>query len=106
MNAGSLRERITIQKEVKGTTAANQKIGKWEDVCTIWAEARCTDSTLLDGEGFTVHAATWKFFIRRRDDITAGMRVKWKGRLFQLEGPPIDWVTERNGLTLIAKEIV
>lgn len=105
MNAGQLRERITIQREVKQTTASNQKIGVWEDVCTVWAEARCTSSTLLDGDGFAVHASTWKFYIRRRDDIRAGMRIKWKDRIFQLEGPPIDWAKERNGLTLIAKEI-
>ena len=106
MNAGQLRERITIQKEVKTSTPANQKIGDWEDVCTIWAEARCTDSTLTDGDGFVVHAATWKFYIRRRDDIKAGMRIKWKDRIFLMEGPPIDWAKERTGLTLIAKEIM
>lgn len=106
MKAGKLRERITIQKEVKQTTAANQQIGEWVDVCTIWAEAKCTSSTVINGDGFTVHAAVWKFYIRRRDDITAQMRVKWKGRIFMLEGPPVGWVNERNGLTLIAKELV
>lgn len=106
MKAGQLRERITIQKEVKQTAATNQQIGEWVDVCEIWAEAKCTSSTAIDGDGFVVHAATWKFYIRRRDDITAQMRVKWKGRIFQLEGPPIDWANERNGLTLITKELV
>lgn len=106
MKAGKLRERITIQKEVKQTTAANQKIGEWVDVCEIWAEAKCTSSSVIDGDGFVVHAAVWKFYIRRRDDITAQMRVKWKNRIFVLEGPPIDWSGERNGLTLITKELV
>lgn len=106
MRAGALRERITIQREVKQTTATNQPIGEWKDVCEIWAEAKCTASTLTEGDGFVVHAATWKFYIRRRDDITASMRVKWKDRIFVLQGPPVDWANERNGLTLITKELV
>lgn len=106
MKAGALRERITLQREVKKTTSTNQQIGEWEDVCEIWAEAKCTSSKVIDGDGFVVHAATWKFYIRRRDDITAQMRVKWKGRIFVLEGPPVDWTNERNGLTLITKELV
>lgn len=106
MKAGALRERITIEKEIKETVGGNQKVSKWVPHCEIWAEARCTTSSLVDGDGFTVHAAVWKFFIRRRDDITAAMRVRWKGRTFQLQGPPVDWANERNGLTLITKEIV
>lgn len=112
MRAGALRERITLQREVKKTTATNQQIGEWEDVCEIWAEKRCTASAVIDGDGFVVHAATYNFYIRRRGDITATMRVKWKDpfskkdRFFYLQGPPIDWKDEPNGLTLITKELV
>ena len=106
MRAGILRERITLEREVKEPAATNQMISKWVPHCEIWAEVRCTSSAVIDGDGFTVHGAVWKFFIRRRSDITSTMRVKWNGRIFQLEGPPVDWTNERNGLTLIAKEIV
>ena len=106
MKAGALRERITIEKEIKETAGGNQKVSRWVPHCEVWAEARSTTSKLIDADGFTVHAAVWKFFIRRRDDITATMRVKWKGRIFQLQGPPVDWTSERNGLTLITKEVV
>lgn len=106
MRAGQLRERITIQREVKQRTASNQKIGEWEDVCEIWAEKKCVSATVIDGDGFVVHAGIYKFYIRRRDDITAQMRVKWDGRIFELQGPPVDWPNERNGLTLITKEHV
>lgn len=105
MKAGMLRERITIQKEITKTTETNQKIGQWVDVCTIWAQARCTSSDLQDGDGFHVHTTVWKFYIRRRNDIRAGMRVKWKDRYFLLQGAPVDWAQERNGLTLITTEV-
>ena len=106
MKAGRLRERILIQKEVKQTTSANQKIGDWVDVCEVWAEAKCTSSSAVNGDGFVVHTSVWKFFIRRRDDITAQMRVKWKDRIFVLEGAPVDWSGERNGMTLVTKELI
>lgn len=106
MKAGKLNQRITIQQEIKKAAASNQQIGEWVDVCTIWAQVKCTSSTVIDGNGFVVHAATYKFYIRRRKGITAQMRVKWDGRIFLLEGPPIDWTEERTGLTLIAKELV
>ena len=106
MRAGALRERITIQKKVKASTATKQQVGEWVDVCEIWAEAKCTTSSVIDGDGFTVPVAIWKFYIRRREGIAASMRVKWKGRIFQLQGPPVDWANERNGLTLITQELV
>lgn len=106
MRAGQLNQRITIQREVKRTTASNQQIGEWVDVCTIWAQVKCSDSGILDGNGFVQHEATYKFFIRRREGITAQMRVKWKGRIFYLVGPPIDWANERTGLTLVTKELI
>lgn len=106
MKAGKLNQRITIQREEKITTASNQQVGEWVDVCEIWAQVKCTDSGIIDSNGFVQHEATYKFYIRRREDITAQMRVKWKGRIFNLVGPPIDWNNERTGLTLIAKELV
>ena len=81
-------------------------------LCEIWAEKRCTAAAVIDGDGFVVHSATYNFYIRRRSDITATMRVKWKDpaskkdRFFILQGPPIDWKGEPNGLTLITKELV
>lgn len=106
MKAGKLNQRIVIQREEKKTTASNQQVGEWVDVCEIWAQVKCTDSGVIDGNGFVQHEATYKFYIRRREDITAQMRVKWKGRIFNLVGPPIDWKEERTGLTLITKELV
>lgn len=106
MRAGQLNQRITIQREVKKATASNQQVGDWVDVCRIWAQVKCSDSRTVDGDGFIQHEATYKFYIRRREDITAQMRVVWKDRIFPLVGPPIDWANERTGQTLVTKELV
>ena len=106
MEAGKLNKRITIQKQVSKSTASRQQAGDWVDVCTVWAQVKCTSPKVINDDGIVQHEATYKFYIRRRKGITALMRVKWDGRTFNLVGPPVDWAEERTGLTLITKELV
>lgn len=106
MEAGKLNKRITIQKMVPKSSASGQQGGEWEDVYTVWAQVKCTSPRTINDEGVVQHEATYKFFIRKRKGITAQMRVKWDGRIFNLVGPPVDWADERTGLTLITKELV
>ena len=106
MEAGKLNKRITIQKCISKPSPSNQQRGDWVDVCTIWAQVKCTSSRAVGDDGVIQHEATYKFYIRRRKGITAQMRVCWDGRIFNLVGPPIDWNDERTGLTLVTKELV
>lgn len=106
MEAGKLNKRITIQKLVPKAKASGQQDGEWVDVYTVWAQVKCTSPRTINDEGVVQHEATYKFYIRKRNGITAQMRVKWDGRIFILVGPPVDWADERTGLTLITKELV
>ena len=51
------------------------------------------------------YVTAYQFYIRRRSGITGNMRIRWKERTFELLGPPIDWKNEKNGLTLMAREV-
>lgn len=106
MEAGKLNKRITIQKLLPKTALSGQQTGEWVDVCTVWAQVKCTSPRSINDDGVVQHEATYKFFIRKRKGITAQMRVLWDDRIFNLVGPPVDWADERTGLTLIAKELV
>lgn len=106
MDAGKLRHRITIQKLEKTRSPSGQMVGDWVDVCTVWAQAKCTASKAVTDDGVIQHEGLYKFFIRYRPGITAEMRVLWEGRTFELVGPPADWEAEKSGLTLICKELV
>lgn len=106
MEAGKLNKRITIQKLIPKVSASGQQGGVWEDVCTVWAQVKCTSPRAINDDGVVQHEATYKFYIRKRKGITAQMRVLWDGRIFLLVGPPVDWTDERTGLTLITKELV
>ncbi len=104
MNAGKLNQRITLQRRKVGQAKSGQASGEWEDVCTVWAQVKCTNSGYADTDGVVRYEGVYRFYIRWRADVTAGMRVVWKGRVFELTGPPADWESDRIGLTLLAKE--
>ena len=107
MNAGRLRQRITLQRFVPGKSETNQKTkGTYEDAFTVWAEVACTQSAVQTDGGAMVYETIYKFYIRRREGILPNMHIRWKGRTFSLTGAPVDWKKERNGLTLLAKEVL
>jgi len=110
MEAGKLNHRITIQTRRKTRAPSGQPLESWEDLCTVWAEVRCTNSKTVDADGAVQHEGLYKFFIRHRGGIPAEARVKWNDgiadRYFYLVGPPADWSGDRTGLTLITKELV
>lgn len=106
MEAWKLRHKIVIQKRSLTRTAAGQRVGEWVDFATVWAQIQCTDSKSVDSDGVIQHEGLYKFFIRWRKGITAEMRILWDGRTFELTGPPVDWKTERRGLTLLARELM
>lgn len=112
IDASRLRERITIQKPMQGITPAGQLPGHarrqeyWEDVCTVWAEAKCIGSGFAEGDSLEQAEYDYKFCIRWREGIRADYRILWRGRAFQLVGPPVDWAGYRVGLTLHARELV
>ena len=106
MDAGRLKHRITIQRRKTGQRPSGQlQKADWEDVCTVWAEAKCKASGAANGEGVTTGEMVYRFYIRWRSDIDRDMRILWKGRTFELTGPPVDWEHEKVGLTLLAREV-
>ena len=106
MNVGKLNQRISLEKFVPDTSASNQKNkGHYEPAFKVWAEVKITQSAIRDSDGALYYETIGKFYIRRRNDIQPDMRIIWENRIFELTGPPIDWVTEDAGLTLQAREV-
>lgn len=106
MKTGLLRERIEILKFVPEPSAVNQQTkGTYEPLAKCWAQVLSTQSAEQDFGGGVFYTSVYKFYIRRRDGIDPSMRIRWKGRIFQITAPPIDWKDERTGLTLICREV-
>lgn len=82
--AGSLNERILIERTVASRNALGLQQYGWESLC------RCLASVVLEGVGPESEAMAlsamprFRVTIRRRDGIAIDQRVSWKGRLMMI----------------------
>lgn len=78
--AGSLRERISIERLSPARTAMGLSTSQWEPVC------RCLASIAPEGAGAEAEAMSlsamprYRVTIRARADVTVEQRVNWAGR--------------------------
>lgn len=78
--AGTLRERIVVEKPVSARTASGLQQPGWEPI------ARCLAAIVPDGIGALSEAQAlsalprFRVIMRRRGDVTVGQRIKWKER--------------------------
>ena len=106
IEAGRLNERITLLNFVPEKSGTNQKKkGSYVPAFSVWAEVKCTQSTVTLDNGAILYETVYRFNVRKRSDIRAEMRIRWNGRDFFMTGEPVDWKTARGGMTLLAKEV-
>ncbi len=104
LNAGRMSQRITIQRRTPGEDAHGQSLTTWQDVATVWAEAiptRARSRELVIGQAIEAASVMVRFRIRRREGITADMRVMWRGLAHALVAPPVEPFGEREELELL-----
>ncbi len=86
MQAGQLRDRITIQRKTQGTDSWGAPLPEaWEDYATVWANVRHLSGTESIKAGADVSVVRASIRIRWRQDITAGMRVVAGAQTFDIE---------------------
>jgi len=84
MDPGELRNRITLQKK-KEATGPVLPLDEYEDYKTIWAKASyLTGRTLYAARAANVKTDV-EFIIRYRTDIDETMRVKYKGKTYEID---------------------
>ncbi len=98
--AGSLDQRVTIQRRVVGVDAHGQESTTWQDVATVWASVRPVPGRdlLAAGQPQATFDATVR--IRYRDDVRATDRLAWGTRTLELVGEPVDIDGQRHTLEL------
>ena len=88
MQAGQLRDRITIQRKTAGTDAWGAPLPEaWEDYTTVRANVRHLSGTESIKAGADVSVVRASIRIRWRTDITAGMRVVFGAAVYDVEAP-------------------
>lgn len=88
MKAGSLNTRITLQRQSATEDELGQSINTWVDVATVWADVRHLGGLGAIRAGGEVSMVKASMRIRRRDDITAGMRVVVGVTVYSIEAVP------------------
>lgn len=108
MQAGRLRERVTIQNPVTSRDPSGQVIESWTDGATIRAEVRGISGRELFTAGAETAEATIRLWVRYRQDITAASRVAvlsgpFKDVVLNVIGRPIP-DAKRTMLEILCKE--
>ena len=81
---GLLRHRVAVERPVETPDGAGGATIAWEPVATIWARldpVRASEKTIA---AHLAAVATHKVTIRRREDVTGGMRILFRGRRFRI----------------------
>ena len=82
--AGTLSERIVIERPVGARTPLGVQQSEWEAVC------RCLASVVLEGAGAESEAQAlsampkYRVTIRTREGVGIDQRVNWRGRLLMV----------------------
>lgn len=86
MQAGQLRDRITIQRKTAGTDAWGAPLPEaWADYASLWSNIRHLSGTESIKAGADVSVVRASIRIRWRTDITAGMRVLHGAAVYDIE---------------------
>lgn len=75
MKAGVLNRRVTIQMLSTTLDEYGQPAGAWADIATVWANIKNVSGLETVKSGLDVSVVSTSIRIRYRDDVTAGMRV-------------------------------
>lgn len=110
MQAGRLRTRVTIQKEVVTRDTFGAEVNPWVAVATVWASVLPAGrgnrgETFLPTADQMVAMNTHRVRVRRRVGISPKMRLVWGERVLAIES--IEDPTGRGAeLVLLCTEIV
>lgn len=90
LEAGKLRHRVVLQSPTVTRDEAGGVVSAWADVATVWAEVVPFTGREKIAAGAEQNELDTRIRIRYRADVDAGWRVLWRGRMFEVQGPPVN----------------
>lgn len=108
MNAGELRHRITIQRDVSdGTTDVyGNPAPDWKSVCSVWAGKKGVKGTAFYQAAAEYSTSDIVYIIRYRPDIKTGMRIIDGDRIGEIKVPPVDPDFKKQWLQIHTSEVL
>lgn len=83
---GDLGERVTIEAPLRASDGAGGAAISWSEVATVWADVISFKGTELFNADKLEAREPFRVVIRHRTDVTADMRLRWRGRVLDIRG--------------------
>lgn len=102
---GKLNRRITFQCMGTVKDDMGQTKSEWRDFKTVWATVKPYKSSESGFMSKLKPEVTHRIYVRFRSDITSEMRIKYRGRIFEIVGSPLDIEERHELLEIQAQEV-
>lgn len=103
--AGTLRNRITLQKRQTIVSGYGERTASWVDACTCWADFHPLSVREFLSQSGTQSQVSARVTIRYRDDVDATMRIAYRGKVYNIAGVLPDPNSGLEYLTLPVSEV-
>jgi SPP1 family predicted phage head-tail adaptor len=84
MRAGTMRDRVTIQRQSTSSTPQWGKSTNWTDVATVWASVVPTNAVESFQQKGTASGTNYTVKLRYRADLTSADRLMYRGKVLDL----------------------
>jgi SPP1 family predicted phage head-tail adaptor len=105
MNAGELKQRITIQQAVETSDSEAVTVTAWNTFTTVWAAVEPLSGREFFNAQQLNSELTTRFRIRCQSGITTKMRILFDARVFNILSV-IDIKSAKKEMHLMAKEVI
>ena len=99
-----LNQRATLEAQVLTPDGAGGYSASWETIALVWCAIEPTTGAAVFGPDATESRVRYRIVIRRRTDVTAGMRINASGRVFRIDAV-LDDGPRAQFLTLLTEQI-
>ncbi len=83
--AGTLNERVALERWVSALDAAGDDVGAWVAVETIHAAVIPDGQLAGQRAGEAARSGRrWRVLLRWRDDLNLAMRLRWRGQILKV----------------------
>jgi SPP1 family predicted phage head-tail adaptor len=106
MLAGRLRHRVTIEHKVKTYNEFNEEIEEWKPFATVMAGVEPLRGREYLAAQQMQAVVDHRVVMRWRNGVLPTMRINFKGRIFEIVGPPINPDEKNRELHLMCRELM
>jgi len=104
MASGIFRHPVTVQRLTGVRNEYGEKTDTWEDLFETWAEVKPIRSREFFSATAVNSEVTHRVVMRYDSRVKANMRILHEGRIFEIEGPPRDYMERHDKIELLCRE--